>query len=124
MPVKTERVAVLGASKKPDRYSNKAVLLLKEHGHNVVPVHPVEKQIEGLNVAPSLREIGGSVDTLTVYVGPHHIAPLIDEIVALRPGRVILNPGTESSQLESALTENGIPYLEACTLVLLKTGQF
>jgi predicted CoA-binding protein len=124
MPVKTERVAVLGASKKPDRYSNKAVLLLKEHGHTVVPVHPVEKQIEGLNVAPSLREVGGSVDTLTVYVGPQHIGPLIDEIVALKPGRVILNPGTESPELESALTENGIPYLEACTLVLLKTGQF
>jgi predicted CoA-binding protein len=33
-------VAVLGASNKPDRYSYKAVMLLKEMGHAPYPVHP------------------------------------------------------------------------------------
>ncbi len=121
---RSERVAVLGASRKPDRYSNKAVVLLKEHGHRVIPVHPLEERIEELPVAHSLREIKEGVDTLTVYVGPHAIQPLIGEIVALRPSRVILNPGTESAELESALSANQIPFVEACTLVLLKTGQY
>ena len=38
--MKQERVAILGASDKPDRYSNKAQRLLRQHGHTVVPVHP------------------------------------------------------------------------------------
>jgi predicted CoA-binding protein len=119
-----ERVVVLGASKKPERYSNKAVVQLKAHGHTVVPVHPTEQTIEGLPVSPSLDAIHGPIDTLTVYVGPQHISPMIADIVSLRPGRVILNPGTESEALKAALLENHIPYLEACTLVLLSTGQF
>jgi predicted CoA-binding protein len=99
-------------------------VLLKEHGHVVIPVNPVEEQIEELPVAHSLTDIGGGVDTLTVYVGPKHIGALIDDIVRLKPKRVILNPGTESDELKTALGKHNIPFLEACTLVLLKTGQY
>ena len=119
-----QRVAVLGASKNRDRYSYKAFTMLKEYGHTPIPVHPVLKELEGVAVAASLDEIEGPVDTLTVYVGPQHIAGEIPKIVALRPGRVILNPGTESNELKAALDEAGIPYMEACTLVLLRTSQF
>jgi hypothetical protein len=117
-------VAVLGASKKAERYSNKAILLLKEHGHDVIPVNPIEEQIEELPVAHSLREIVGGVDTLTVYVGPRHIREVLEDIIQLRPKRVILNPGTESEELKTELENHEIPFLEACTLVLLKTGQY
>ena len=117
-------VVVLGASHKPERYSNKAVRLLKEHGYRVIPVHPVREEIEGLSVVHQLSEVGDNIHTLTVYVGPERSKTMIDDIVALRPGRVILNPGTESDDLESALSGNKIPYLEACTLVMLQTNQF
>jgi uncharacterized protein len=124
MNEKRDRVAVLGASKKAERYSNKAILLLKEHGHDVIPVNPIEERIEELPVARSLKDIDGGVDTLTVYVGPRHIGEVLDDIVALKPKRVILNPGTESEELKAALDNHDIPFLEACTLVLLKTGQY
>lgn len=119
-----ERVAVLGASHKPERYSNQAVRMLKEYGHEVVPVTPGRAVIEDLSVVPDLGGITGSIDTLTLYVGPERSAQLQESILALRPGRVILNPGTESPALEQALTEAGIPWQHACTLVLLRTGQF
>ncbi len=61
---------------------------------------------------------------MTLYVGPSRIAPLIQEIVDLNPGRVILNPGTESDELKKALKNAGISFIEACSLVMLKTGQF
>ncbi len=117
-------VAVLGASPKKERYSNKAIHMLRAHGHTVIPVNPAHAVIESLAVAKSLGEVKEPVDTLTVYVSPDHIGPLIPAIVALRPGRVVLNPGAESPELERALDAAKIPYLEACTLVLLSTGQF
>ena len=123
MASKSHQVAVLGASRKPERYSNRAVRALKQHGYRVVPVNPAHDEVEGLTAASSLAEVAGTVDTLTVYIGPRHIGPLIDDIVAARPRRVILNPGTESAELEGALDRHGIPWLEACTLVLLATGQ-
>lgn len=117
-------VAVLGASPNPERYANKAIRMLRSHGHEVVPVHPGHTTIEGLNVSPSLAEVGKAVDTVTVYVGPAHIGPLIPGIVALRPRRVIANPGAESAELKKQAAAAGIEYLEACTLVLLQTKQF
>jgi predicted CoA-binding protein len=117
-------VVVLGASPKPARYANQAVRLLKEHGYRVIPVHPRFTDIEGLHVAPSLRAVEGAVDTLTLYVGPERSRPLIDDIVALGPGRVIFNPGTESAELEARLQSAEIPFLHGCTLVMLRTRQF
>ncbi|MEE4272107.1 MAG: CoA-binding protein [Thermoanaerobaculales bacterium] len=119
-----QRVAVLGASTNPERYSNKAILRLLENGHEVVPVHPALDEVEGLKVVPNLAAIGGAVDTLTMYVSPKLSAKMTDAILALKPGRVIFNPGTENAELESALNDAGIGTLQACTLVLLATGQF
>ncbi len=117
-------VVVLGASPKSERYSNQAVHLLKEQGHQVIPVHPAIKEIAGLPVARSLADIEECVDTLTLYVSPLHSTPLIDSIVSLNPARVIFNPGTENPALRTALKEQGIPAEEACTLIMLKTDQF
>jgi len=49
---------------------------------------------------------------------------MVDDIIALRPRRIISNPGTESALMQQKAEEAGIEYLEACTLVLLSTGQF
>lgn len=117
-------VAVLGASPKPGRYSNQAVRLLKEQGYRVIPVHPRFPEIEELPVAPAVSAIQEPVDTLTLYVGAERSQPLIDDIVALAPGRVIFNPGSESAELERALKNNGITFFHACTLVMLRTRQF
>lgn len=121
---KDRTVVVLGASPKPVRYSYQAVMLLRDKGYKVIPVHPKAARIEQLPVVHSLGAIREPVDTLTLYIGPERVHRQIHEIVDLRPGRVILNPGAESRELEVALANAGIPYEHACTLVLLRTGQF
>lgn len=122
--VMKERVAVLGASENPARYSHMAFGLLQEFGHEPIPVSPKLNNLEGKKAYASLREIPGKVDTLTVYVGPELSTKLASEIVALKPGRVIFNPGSENPRLQAELAKAGIPVEEACTLVLLRTGQF
>lgn len=120
----SERVVVLGASNRPDRYSQRALRMLREHGHEVVPVHPSLLEIDGIPVAKNLASVEGRVDTLTLYVNPTISEQLAEEIVSMRPRRIIFNPGTESSALRSRLDEESIPWEEACTLVLLGTGSF
>ncbi len=121
---KKHRVVVLGASKNPERYSNKAVRMLIEHRHEVVPVHPVESEIEGLKVVSKLNQVTGKVDTLTLYVSPDTLTPMQADIIKLNPGRIIFNPGTENPPLMQELRQHGLKVVEACTLVLLRTGQF
>ncbi len=119
-----QRVAVVGASPKPERYSNRAVRLLLQHGHEVIPIHPVVPSIEGLPVVSSVAELTGHVDTLTLYVSPDLSSKMASSIVDLHPNRVIFNPGTENAALQAALESEGIHSESACTLVLLNTGQF
>jgi predicted CoA-binding protein len=120
----SQTVVVLGASPKPDRYSNRAVRMLREYGHRVIPIHPKAEAIEGIPAVPALGAVQDAVDTLTVYVGPDKGEAQADGMIRLRPGRVILNPGTESDALQTRLDAAGIPWEHACTLVLLQTGQF
>lgn len=117
-------VVILGASPKPARYSNQVLRLLAEHGFKVTPVHPRFAEIEGIRTQPSMGDIRERIDTLTLYVGTERLEPIIDELVAAAPVRVIFNPGTESRALQARLDQARIPWIEGCTLVMLKTGTF
>jgi hypothetical protein len=75
-------------------------------------------------VTNRLDDIDDAVDTLTLYVGPKLLEPQADDIVRLKPARVIFNPGTESRLVQQRLDAAGIEWLEACTLVMLRTDQF
>ena len=119
-----ETVVVLGASPKPERYSNQAVRALVEHGHRVIPVHPLLKKIAGVPVVSALSGVKVPVNTLTLYVGPEQGKELLKDMISLGPDRVIMNPGTESDELEEELNAKGIAVLRACTLVMLRTDQF
>ncbi len=120
----SQRVVVLGASDKPERSSNKAVRLLREHGHHVIPVHPGLAEIEGIPAVPSLSSVTGAVDTVTVYVNPTIVAAESYALRTLAPNRVIFNPGSEAPEVEAVLRSAGIDVQHGCTLVLLHTGQF
>ena len=118
------KVAILGASPKEERYSFKALQMLKEYKHEVFPVNPANEFIDGSRVYKTLADIDDSIEVLTVYVGSDRMLQFKDEILRLKPRIVIFNPGTENQELATILRTNEIEVLEACTLVLLRTGQF
>lgn len=118
------KAAVLGASPKEERYSFKAVHMLKEHGFQPIPVHPAGHTVDGVPGVKTLGDIDDSVDTLTVYVNAGISSLQLDSILALQPRRVIFNPGSENPELAGKLQEAGIEIVEACTLVMLRTDQY
>ena len=120
----SQTVVVLGASTDPTRYAHRAQRMLVQHGHRVIPVARSPGLVLGEQARASLEDIDEPVDTLTVYLRPELSQPLVESILRLRPGRVIFNPGAENPRLARELAESGIPTEEACTLVLLRTGQF
>ena len=117
-------VAVLGASDKPDRYSYKAVQMLLEKGHTPFPIHPRLDQVQGLRVYRRLGDVPEPVDTITVYLSARNSEPVADEILDSGARRVIFPPGAESPALAKRLVEKGIEAVDACPLVMLRTGQF
>jgi predicted CoA-binding protein len=118
-----KRTLVIGASEKPERYSNKAIRRLRENGHEVIALGSRPGQVEDVVFETEKKKFDG-LDTVTLYVGPQNQNDLIDYVISLKPNRVIFNPGTENPEFEKKLKKEGIRPEEACTLVLLATGQF
>ncbi|MFY0252441.1 CoA-binding protein [Chitinophaga sp. 30R24] len=114
---------VLGASPNPDRYSNIAVNSLKAHQHPVVAIGKRAANIGDTPILTTLLPLE-KVDTITLYLNPAAQKEYYDYILQLQPRRIIFNPGTENEELEAIARQHQIQPIEACTLVLLSTGQF
>lgn len=115
---------IVGASPQKDRYAYLAYLNLKAQGRPFALVNPRYTDIDGAPVVPSLAEVAGPVATVSLYLSPDRQEAVAADLVATRPGRVIFNPGSENPSLKARLEAQGIRCLDACTLVLLRTGQF
>lgn len=118
-----KKTLVIGASPKPDRYSNKAVRKLIQFGHPVIALAKREAMIDNTHIVTGYPELS-DIDTVTLYIGREHQAEYYDYILNLHPQRIIFNPGTENQELENLAIENGIEAIEACTLVLLSIGEY
>lgn len=118
-----KKTLVLGATPNPDRYACLATLKLRSHGHEVVPVGIKKGMIGDLEIVngqPAIEDI----NTVTLYLGPDRQRAYYDYILALKPKRIIFNPGTENDELAALAESNGIETVEACTLVMLSIGNY
>jgi predicted CoA-binding protein len=101
---------VLGASDNPARYSFQAISRLRAGNFPVVAIG--NRQTVVADVVVSL------------YLSPSNQTPYQDFILALKPQRVIFNPNTENPDFQIILESHGIKTVEACTLVMIATGQY
>jgi uncharacterized protein len=118
-----KKTLVLGASENPQRYSNLAIHKLRAYGHEVAAVGKREGQVEDVKIHKGEIPVP-DLDTVTLYLNPANQKPYYDYIIGLKPRRIIFNPGTENSELKLLAKHQGIDTLEACTLVMLSTGQY
>jgi hypothetical protein len=117
------KTLIIGASANPERYAYKAAHRLLAHGHDIELLGLRAEQVAGKAIDTE-KKAYDDIHTVTMYVGPQHQPSYYDYIISLSPLRVIFNPGTENPEFERMLSEQGIHVEEACTLVLLGTGQY
>jgi predicted CoA-binding protein len=117
-------VVVVGASPKADRYAFKAMQRLQEHSYKAIPVNPAVTKVLGEHCYPSIADVLGPIDTVTLCLSAARSTPLIDDILKAKPRRIIFNPGAENEELEMAASSVGIESVNGCTLVILGSGSF
>jgi hypothetical protein len=100
-----------------------ATVMLLEKGHAVYPFGIKKGMIQALPIVQEWPS-QGSIATLTLYLGQTAQEAYYDQIIALKPERIIFNPGTENPILMELAHAAGISTIEACTLVMLTTGQY
>lgn len=118
-----KKTVVLGASIDEERYSFKAANMLKQFGHEIILIGARDGNVSGEKILigqPSVDD----VDTVTMYLSPSRQKDMYDYVLSLHPKRIIFNPGSENHELAALAESKGIITEEACTLVLLRTGQY
>ena len=114
---------VFGASLKPDRYSNLVIQRLRKNGEKTFAFGLKSGRIGDVQITTNLGELP-NIDIVTLYMNPERQKQYYQDIISLAPDKVIFNPGTENPEFYRLLIENNIKVEEACTLVLLATGQY
>jgi uncharacterized protein len=121
---KCKTIAVVGASKNPEKEAYTVPRYLKEHGYQIVPVNPTAEEILGERAYPSLldlpAELGGEVDAVEVFRPSDELPRVALQAVEMkkRYGRPLFfwaQQGLESEEAKRILDEGGIQYvMDAC----------
>ena len=119
----TKKTLVIGASTDSSRYAFLAANSLLRHQHKIELLGKKEGKI-GENEIKTGKPALENIDTVTLYLNPFRQKEYYDYILSLQPKRIIFNPGTENEELCNLAEQKGIKTMEACTLVLLSTGQY
>lgn len=110
------RIAIIGASKDRDKYSNKAVRAYVSGHHVVFPVNPNEREIEGLKCYSSVLDIPMDVEYASIYL-PYEIGMKVaDDIQKKGIKNVFLNPGADNPELLDKFNALGINALRTCSI--------
>lgn len=117
------KTLVLGASVNPARYSYLAIKKLTEHHHPIVAIGKRKGKVGNIEIEIVQKQFE-DIDTVTLYLNPKNQRTYYNYIISLHPRRIIFNPGTENEELADLALQNGIIPQEACTLVMLSTGQY
>jgi predicted CoA-binding protein len=123
MAESSKKTMVLGASPNSNRYSYLAIERLRKFKHPVIAVGKKKGKVADINIETDHKPVE-DLDTVTVYLNASNQKQYYDYILSLHPKRIIFNPGAENEELGQLAVNNGIQTLEACTLVLLSTGQY
>jgi predicted CoA-binding protein len=114
---------VFGASLNPNRYSNLAINKLRAKNIETSAFGLKNGNVADVQISTEL-EIFQNIHTITLYLNEKRQKEYYDQIIQLKPERVIFNPGTENPEFYALLRNNEIMVEEACTLVLLATDQY
>lgn len=118
-----KKTIVLGASLKPDRYSNQAVRKLRVNNIETIALGFENGTIADVTVETDWKNYT-DIHTISLYLNTSRQEQYYEYILAQQPKRIIFNPGTENPTLQQLAQAKNIETLEACTLVLLSIGSY
>ncbi len=79
--VKSKRIALVGASPKPERASNDVMRYLLKKGYDVIPVNPRYEEVLGRKCYPSVIDIPEDIDIVDLFVRPELTMDYVEQAI-------------------------------------------
>ncbi|MFH1278293.1 MAG: CoA-binding protein [Candidatus Eisenbacteria bacterium] len=119
MTAESKTIAIIGASTNREKYGNKAVRAWAMKGYTVYPVTPKADEVEGFKAYPSIRDIPGNVDIVSLYVPAAVGVRLLPDIADKKAREIYVNPGAESDELMAEAKALGLNAMNACSILAI-----
>jgi hypothetical protein len=111
--------AVVGATKKKDKFGYKMFRSLLDNGNIVYPVSPKYDEIDGVKTYKSIKDIPGDIDVVGFIVNPTVGLELIQDVIDLGIKNIWMQPGTRDPEIVKIATDNDINVVFSCVMVEL-----
>jgi uncharacterized protein len=113
-------IAVVGASKNPEKEANSVPAYLQENGYTIIPVNPTADVVNGLKAYPSLNdvplELAKTVEVVDVFRPSEELPQVASQVIEMkkRTGRPFVfwaQLGLENEEAKKILSEAKIEYV-------------
>ncbi|MCB9879628.1 MAG: CoA-binding protein [Planctomycetes bacterium] len=113
--------AVVGASQDRAKYGNKVLRCYRQHGLQVVGVHPKLTEVEGVPCYATLRDVPGAAPSVSVVAPPAAARGIVDDAIARGVRHLWFQPGAERDDATAAARAAGLEVIAGgpCLLVAL-----
>lgn len=118
----TKTIALVGASPKPERPSNRVMKFLLDQGFDVIPVNPGQagSTIHGQMVVAQLSDIQTPVDMVDIFRNSNDAAGVVDDAIAIGAKSVWMQLGVINPDAFAKARQNGlIAVMDRCPAIEL-----
>lgn len=119
--VRRRRVAIIGASRDPNKYGHRAVRAYAQSGWTVYPVNPAAAEanepIAGHRAVASLAQLPRPLHRVSLYLPPEQGLTILHEVAEAKPDEFYVNPGAESPELIKRARSLGLRPVVACSIL-------
>jgi predicted CoA-binding protein len=113
---------VVGTSTKRNKYGNKVLRCYQQNDCQVIPVHPFELQIEGVDCVASVADLPKGVESISIITPPRITEKVVKQAAAKGIKNIWMQTGAESPAAVQYCEEQGLNIIAdgSCLLVVLR----
>lgn len=101
-------VAIVGASRDPERPSNIVARYLSEHGYNIIPVNPEAEKVLGKTSYPDLISVPEKIEVANIFRDPEEVKPIVLEAINIGVEVVWMQEGVINEEAAAMARDAGL----------------
>lgn len=114
----SRNIAIVGASRDPNKASYAVAAYLKEKGYKIIPVNPFAGEILGEKSYKNILDIKERVDIVDIFRPGEDVYQIVEKAIRLKPGAIWMQKGIKNLKAKELAEKHNIKVImDRCIMV-------